>query len=950
MPATVHAILVVRPDGRGVAADHLQRTLAALSTQTRRVDAITIVICGKAARVHAMAAASGAESVISAPASTGFAAASAMASRRVSGDAVWILAQDTAPEPDALARLLGVLEVAPSVAIAAPKLVTWNDRAEIVSLGVSMTRFGRTVGLADGELDQGQHDGGEDVLAADIRGLLVRTEAWRMLDGIDPGLSGGDEGLDLGARSRLAGGRVTLVPAAVVAVHGDGVAGLPAPTTGSARRRAAFVARAAQLHRRLVYAPLWAVPLHWLTLLPLALWRTALHLIRKQPGLVWAEWRAAFVAIFRLPSVVRGRGRIRRTRTAPWSLLSPLRVSQADLRERLEDEADAAPLGAVRRTELRFFSGGGAWLVLAALVVSVVSFTALLAWPVLGGGGLEPLRSTVTQLWADAAYGQRALGLDTVGPADPFAAIIALLGSLWPADPSRVIVILWVLALPLAALGGWFAATRITERPLLRITAGVVWALAPSLLAALVQGRPTAVIAHLLLPWLFFAGSVAHRSWVTAGAASLLFAAVVASAPVLAPALVALWLIAIVLTLISRSRRGIAQLIWVVIPAAVLALPLVWYQLHLGTVGGLLSDPGVVFPGVQVAADSAGRALLAAGLPTPDAAGWASFAPDASTAWVPFLSVPIAVLALLAPLTVRWLTGIVALVIAALGLVTVFVAVGVSVASVQSQPVALWPGTALSLAWLGVLGGALVTMDSAFAPRLRAVRVLAAVAVMGSLVVLSIPALTAQLRGETVLTNGPASTLPAYVAAEGRDNPDVGTIVLTPLTSGDLAVRLVWGGSETLGAQSTFLATHPTATAQDEALATLAVDLITASDDDAVTELARHGIGFVLLAPVAGDTQDVTRALRLASVTALDQRASLDAVGETTKGSLWRVAGEVGDRADSSASVRSATHLVMLTQLIVIAAALLLSVPTAASRRAMRRIPRTIGRGGGTDA
>ena len=46
MPARVHAILVVRPDGRTPAAHHLRRTLAGLADQTRRVDALTIVVCG----------------------------------------------------------------------------------------------------------------------------------------------------------------------------------------------------------------------------------------------------------------------------------------------------------------------------------------------------------------------------------------------------------------------------------------------------------------------------------------------------------------------------------------------------------------------------------------------------------------------------------------------------------------------------------------------------------------------------------------------------------------------------------------------------------------------------------------------------------------------------------------------------------------------------------------
>ncbi|GAA5039131.1 glycosyltransferase [Microbacterium fluvii] len=945
MPARVHAILVVRPDARTFAAMHLRRTLTALDAQTRRVDALTIVVCGRDAEVHEVAAASGAESVITAPAGTGFAAATEIASLRLGdADGVWLLAQDTAPEQSALAKLAGALELAPSAAFAAPKLVRWNGPDEIVSLGVSMTRFGRACGLADGELDQGQHDGGEDVLAADVRGLLVRAEAWRTLGGLDTGLSGADEGLDLGVRARLAGGRVTVVPAAHIAVAGDGVAGLPAPIGGAARRRIAYASRAAQLHRRLAYAPVWAVALHWLTILPLALWRTVGHLIGKEPGLVWPEWRAAVVALVRLASVARARGRIRRARTASWAQLSPLRISQTQLRERLDDDPDADVVGGVHRGDLRFFSGGGAWLVLAALGVSAAAFTALLVWPVIGGGGLQPLRATVAQLWADAAYGRRALGLETIGPADPFAGVVAVLGSLWPSAPSHVLVILWVLALPLAALGGWFAATRVTERSLLRVAGGVVWMLAPTFLSALVDPRPAAVLVHLLLPWLFFAGSAAHRSWVPAGAASLLLAAVLACAPSLGPALAVVWVGMLALVAVVRGGDGVAKVIWLLVPTIVLFAPLAWYQLRHGELIGLLADPGVTWSGAQVEATASGRALLAAGIPSADLAGWVGFLPEGvPTWWVPLLAAPIAVLALVAPLTVRWAAGVTLLVVAALGLGTAFAQASVAVASTEATAVALWPGTGLSLAWAGVVGAALVTLDTGLVRRAGRTRAALAIVSASLLAVLAVPSLTAMTRGTSALTSGPVSTLPAYVAAEGRDDPDIGTIVLSPLAGGDLAVDVVWGGSETLGGQTTVLATRTTPSSHDEQLAELAADLVTPAADDVIDSLAAEGIGFVLVAPLSGSTADAAATLRLEAVTSLNQRARLDPVGETARGSLWRVAGDLGERAAVSEEVSSVTGIVALGQLLAVAAALLLSVPTGASRRAARRSPRIVG-------
>ena len=722
MPARVHALIVVRPDARVPAAHRLERMLAALAAQTHRVSALTIVLCGEDADAAAFAAASGADAVLTASRTTSFAEALLHAGRTVQGDAVWLLAQDNLPEADALEHLADALEIAPSVGMVAPKLVRWDEQARIVSLGVTMTRYGRTIGLADDEFDQGQHDATEDVLGADIRAALVRTEAWAKVQGIDPALAGADEGLDLGVRVRLAGGRVSVVPAARVAVYGDGVAGPTGlPPEHSAHNT--YARRRAQLHRRLAYAQAWAVALLWLSLVPVALWRTMVQLVGKTPGRILPEWGATGVSIVRLGALAQARSRIRRARTAPWSQLAPLRMTRDRLRHSLHPDQDARE-ALSQRGDLRFFTGGGAWAVLGALVVSIVMFPSLLVWPALGGGALAPLRSTVARLWSDAGFGLRPSGLAEVGPADPFSAIVAVLGSLWPGDPSKALVLLWIFALPLAVLGAWFATTRVTDRSVLRITGAVAWALAPTFLAALVQGRPAAVLVHLLLPWLIYAGTVAHRSWGAAGAASLLFAAVVACAPSLAPVLVVVWLVLLILMATIRRGRGAARVAWVVVPAAFLVLPVVFRQLAEDNLWGLLADPGVPWAGPQVTADAAGRALLAAGSPTTDPGGWqalvrgGAFGPWATTipaVWLLILLAPLAVLAVLALFTRRWIAGLVLLLVALAGLATAFSVVGISVSAAGAESVAVWPGAALSLVWACVVGAALLTLDTGFA-------------------------------------------------------------------------------------------------------------------------------------------------------------------------------------------------------------------------------------------
>ncbi|MGY1550994.1 glycosyltransferase [Microbacterium sp. A588] len=931
MPTRVHAIIVARPGSSSRA--QLLRTLDALSLQTRAADAVTLVVCGDASSARdSEAIARVIEGIIEARSSTSFAEAIDLARPRVAqGSAIWLLAHDTAPHPQALAQLSGALERSPSAAIAAPKLVDVDNDREIVSLGVTMTSLGRSVELAAGELDQGQHDGRDDALGSDIRGILIRSEVRDPLRP-DPALAGADEGLDLGIRARLGGGRVVLAPNARISVHPDGPAALP---QNAAQR--AFVTRLAQLHRRLAYAPAISVPLHWLSLLPLALWRTVVHLIGKRPAAVLPEWAAALTAMVRFGAVARSRQRIRSFRTASWSSIAPLRVTRAQLHRNLDD-GHGSEGGAV--SELNFFSGGGAWAVLGALVVSVASFTTLLAWPAIGGGGLLPLRDTVTALWRDAAWGSRGLGVDVIGPADPFAGVIAIIGSLWAGAPSFALVVLWLLALPLAVLGGWFAATRITDRAGMRIFGGVAWALAPTFLTALMTGRPAAVLLHLILPWLFHAAVVAHRSWGAAGAASIILAAALACAPALAPAAGLLWLIALVVVLAHGWFHGAVRLLWMLAPTVVLFLPIVVWQVRYGNLWAIFADPGLIWAGGQASADSAGRMLLATGFPTADLAGWMSIIDPTIAMWAPLLLVPVALLALASAIAPRWGAGITLLAVTVIGLATSFLAVGVTVSFAQGTAVAIWPGTGLSLAWAGLVGGALVTLDTAITlPRVRVVTVTIAGL---ALALCAVPALTALHTERSVLTNGPESTLPAYVAAEARGDRAIATLVITPQNDGGLASEVIWGASNTLGAQTTMLSTATEPHGTD--ISILTVDLLSERTFDAPGELAAHGIHFVLLDQVAGEESATARAFRISAVTALDQRAGFVKVGETDKGVLWRLDSVTAERPGLTASEARTMQAVTILQLVVFLGAVLLSIPTRASRRAARAQSRIVGR------
>ncbi len=393
------------------------------------------------------------------------------------------------------------------------------------------------------------------------------------------------------------------------------------------------------------------------------------------------------------------------------------------------------------------------------------------------------------------------------------------------------------------------------------------------------------------------------------------------------------------------AGRGIARVVWLVVPSAVIFAPLVWTQVRAGNPWGLLADPGVPYAGAEAGADPLGRALLAAGFPTSDPGGWASLT-GGTVWWVGLLIAPLAVLALLSVLTPRWIAASGLIVIAVTGLATAFAAVGIAVSFDHSTAVSLWPGAGLSLAWVGLVGAAVIALDAGVHQRVSALRPIGALLALLPLAVAVAPALTATAAGaesgRTVVTNGPVSTLPAYVAAEGRGSLDIGTIVLDPRSDG-LRVQVVWGGSATLSGQSTVQATRTTADEGDAELAGLAADLVTPSSSDVVERLAAKGIAFVLLESASDDESDVIRGDRLSAASSLDQRDLLDPVGATSRGDLWRVNAAVAPRAALDDHRVGLQRLVALGSLGVIVVALLLAVPTAASRRTARRTPRIVG-------
>ncbi|MDQ0822134.1 GT2 family glycosyltransferase [Arthrobacter sp. V4I6] len=634
--------------------DFLPRTLAALAGQTRPADAVIGVdtgsrdhsaalleqAFGKANVTHFEQARSGMGAAVAAGLSAhapwhaeAGTARDGGAAKRPGADWIWLLHDDAAPAPEALAELLHAVERAPSVTVAGCKQLDWHAERRLIDVGLSTSRWAERLTLIDAdELDQGQYDGRSDTFAVNSAGMLVRRDVWEDLGGFDPALPGSGDDVDFCWRNRLAGHRVVVVPTARM-FH---VSHRP-QALGNAR-----AARKAQVHLRLKHSAGWQVPLHAAGALLGSVFKLVLSIAVKDPGHGFSQLLATFVALGRPAAVIRGRRnaaksrRIRRSvikglqtpRREVWahrrSLMEALGADDAGERvtgDGLADQpsGDSAHDFAALATSERGWVGNGALLaVLVTTAASLIGLLNLFRADAASGGALIPVSPRLAEIWTHASGWWISLGAGLPGRGDPFDYVLWLLGVLGAGDANAAVVWLLILAMPLSALGAWFAAGALTQRRRLRLVAASFWACAPALQVALNQGRLGALLAHVLMPLLVLAllratGTAVGRgryavpapgerrfteklparpgingtpSWTAAAAAGLALAVVTAAAPaLLVPSIVVVILCGVLL-----GRRG-RTVWWALLPSAALFVPFAFSVIDRPR--ALLADPGL---------------------------------------------------------------------------------------------------------------------------------------------------------------------------------------------------------------------------------------------------------------------------------------------------------------------------------------------------------------------
>lgn len=882
MRSNVTAILVAQDRD-----EKLDQTIAALGAQTVAPDRIIVVAAGSEEFANTLGAGDF-DAVIRVNPKSHFGAAIDVGVRGThpfethQHEWLWLLAADSAPEPDALAQLLLRVKSTATAAVAGPKLVDWDDPSRITELSQGLTWAGSRWVLDHQELDQQQYDHYEDVLGVGPVGMLVRRDVWQRLGGFDPALPVYDDGLDFSVRARLAGYRVIVAPAARLRFARSGIAGPEINHRESVLRRAHRRARAAQLHRRVTYAPALLAPFIWLALPLIGVLGMMWALIRERPGTMVGELWSALNVFVHPGRIRRARKLIRTQTTSGWRAVGPLRADRKTVKSvrMVRKESMLAAQGR-HKEDLHFVQTGGLALTVSAVLIGIGLSWWMLDASFVTGGGVGQLSQSLANLWGStvsaAAVNVQSLGsFASTIPADPFTWILALLGTITFWNPSFAIILLFTLALPLAALGGWMWTSRLTDHAAGRILAGIAWATTPVLMSALISGRVTTVVLTIALPWFFFAASRSVASWSWAGVASFVAAFVFASAPILIPAGVVMLIAGI-----CANPRGATKLLAIAIVPLTLFAPQILSSIANGRFIEFFTDPGIQLP-----YEPAPVTELLLGFPTTGFGGLPEMLEafgiaDGVAPWIIVLTAaaPMGVLAAIGLVSGNP-RGTVLLGLAGIaGLATAMIAPQIAIVPLSTGFVPVWAGSGLAVYVLALISLAVIGTRALFRAQLP-VSIIAMVGV----VMLAVPGLIQIATSDTRIEPDRHPT-PAVVSAELRSHPHSQALVLTPLGENETRAELL--NRNTLALDRIRTTQLTTAESDDErARADLVASLVSLGAGDVVERLTAARIKFVLLrdAPGSEGTQ-----LRSLMQEAFDQSAALAPVGATSHGLLWRV-------------------------------------------------------------
>lgn len=499
---------------------------------------------------------------------------------------LWLLHDDCAPEPDALAELLRVADENPDAAVIGPKLRGWYDKKQLLEVGVTIARSGRRwTGLDRREQDQGQHDQIQPVLSVSSAGMLIRRDVYDALGGFDRRLPLMRDDVDLCWRVQSAGHTVLIAPDAVLR-HAEASA-RERRTVDCVGRSAASphrVDKAGAVYTMLANSSGGALPYVLLRILFGTVLRTLAYLVGKAPGQAVDEVTGLLATLLR-PGRILGARRRRGRAAVPAKELRPLFPPPgASLRANAEqlagyfgadgdtdsaaagrhggavesgpggDDADYLEIEQFARLK-RIARKPAPVLFALLLLVSLAACRSLLGGGALMGGALLPAPGSGLDLWRVYADDWQPVGTGTTAGAPPYLAVLGALSTLLLGSTNAALTLLLVCSVPLAGLTAYFASRPLVESRLLRAWAAIAYAFLPAVTGALAGGRLGTAVLAILLPLIArsavaafgFTEGEGEGSWRSAWTYTLLLTLAVAFTPVVWPLAAVLGTAALVL-------------------------------------------------------------------------------------------------------------------------------------------------------------------------------------------------------------------------------------------------------------------------------------------------------------------------------------------------------------------------------------------------------------------
>ncbi|MGQ4461218.1 glycosyltransferase [Streptomyces violaceoruber] len=826
---------------------------------------------------------------------------------------LWLLHDDCAPEPEALAQLLRVVDTEyelgrDDVAVVGPKLRGWYDRRQLLEVGVSIANSGRRwTGLDRREQDQGQHDHVRTVLSVSTAGMLIRRDVFERLGGFDRRLPLMRDDVDLCWRAHAAGLRVLVAPEAVVR-HAEAASRERRAVDCAGRTTASphKVDKAGAVHTLLVNVRTAALPWVLLRIVLGTLLRTVAYLVGKVPGQALDEIRGLLGVLLRPERIIAGRRERGRPQVEKDELRPLFPPPGATVRATVEqvagdlfgssdaeaaagagrhgggiesgpggDDADFLEIEQFARLK-RIARKPGPVLFLILLLVSLAACRALLGGGALAGGALLPVPAGAGELWSRYVDAWHTVGTGGTASAPPYLAIVAAVASLLLGSTGLAVTLLMVCSVPLAGATAYFASRPLVPSRLLRAWAAVAYAFLPAATGALAGGRIGTAVLAVLLPLIARAGvaaaglsgsSGARGSWRATWAYALLLTVTTAFTPVVWPVALVLGIGVLALRrgeITAYAPRFLAQLGTPLLLLAPWSLSLLPF--------GFFDEAGLEY------GSSAASALDLLG---------ASPGGPGTVGGLLLLGIVLAALAALLrserQLGVRtaWVVALVALVFSVL-----------SNRSAWAGPATLVYGIALlSAATLGADGARFRVAEQSFGWRQPVAALIALASALGPLI-----AAAGWMFGGA---DGPVERrdpvqVPAFVAEESHTRDQARTLVLDSDSAAHVGYMLVRGSGARLGDGELASGDGGNST-----LDKVVANLVAGSGADQADQLGGFAVRYVLVHK--GAPREVTRVL--------DATPGLSRLSQQDGSGLWRVDQEVarativsGDKAAAGKS------------------------------------------------